>query len=67
MPSSKIVTAALDEAQFVVSSSLQNNTYQYFFGTNILENHDLNQNRSRLYDDGQFEVYGKTPLSPMIK
>jgi hypothetical protein len=57
MPSSEIINAALGEAQFVVSSSLQNNVYQYFFGTNILANYDLNQNQSRLYDNGEFEIF----------
>ena len=63
-PSPTIITAALNEAQLVVSSSLQNNVYNYFFGTNILENYDLNQNQSRLYDNGEFEIYGKTPSNP---
>jgi hypothetical protein len=61
MPSSKLISAALGEAQFVVSSSLQNNVYHYFFGKNILSNYDLNQNQSRLYDNGEFTIFRKIP------
>jgi hypothetical protein len=64
MPSSKIIQAALGEAQFVVSSGLQNNVYQYFFGTNILAKYDLNQNQTRLYDNGEFTIFSKTAPTP---
>ncbi len=64
LPSSEIINAALGEAQFVVSSSLQNNVYQYFFGTNILAKYDLNQNQSRLYDNGEFTIFSKTIPTP---
>jgi hypothetical protein len=64
LPSSEIINAALGEAQFVVSSSLQNNVYHYFFGTNILAKYDLNQNQSRLYDNGEFTIFSKTIPPP---
>jgi hypothetical protein len=64
MPSSEIINAALGEAQFVVSSSLQDNVYNYFFGTNILAEYNLNQNHSRLYDNGEFTIFSKEISNP---
>jgi len=60
MPNSTIIDGALGEANYVVYSSLQNNVYNYFFGSNILDSHNFYQNQTRLYDNGQFKIFSPT-------
>ena len=60
LPNSTIIDGALGEATYVVYSSLQNNVYNYFFGSNILDSHNYYQNQTRLYDNGQFKIFSST-------
>jgi hypothetical protein len=58
-PSSEIISDLMKNAQFVVTSNPQSNLYHYFFGVNPIENISLNSNRNILYDNGEFQIFGK--------
>jgi hypothetical protein len=59
IPSSKLINETIGRAEFIISSIEQKNSYQYFYGVNILENLSLDNYNNRLYDNGGFQVYGR--------
>jgi hypothetical protein len=55
IPNEQLANARINEAQFILSSSLLNNYYVYFYGINPIEN--MSKNRySQLYDNGEFQI-----------
>jgi hypothetical protein len=59
IPRSEIIDYITGQAEFVISSSEQNNFYQYYYRVNLLENLSLVDTYSQIYDNGAFQIYAR--------
>lgn len=59
LPSLELVNETTRECQFIISSNLLKNFYLYFYGVDPLENLNLDDHNSRVYDNEGFQLYAR--------
>jgi hypothetical protein len=57
LPTSEVINKTVARAMFVISSNMQENAYQFFYGLNPLKNISLGSNQ--LYDNGAFQIHAR--------
>ena len=59
VPSSRIVEFVIAQSDFIISSNEQKNSFQYFYGVDLLQNLSLDYYNNRLYDNEGYQTYGR--------
>ena len=59
LPINERINECVANSKLVISSNMERNLYEYFYGTNLLKNLSLADHLDRVYDNEGFQIYAR--------